>query len=112
MRGINALTGKPLSGIQHLRQSIQDILATPVGTRVMRRDYGSRLNELIDAPLNDSTIIDIYAETAIALHKWEPRLRLTSVKITGTNTEGRVELEIVGKYLIDGTPIKFEGLAI
>ncbi|MBD3768115.1 MAG: GPW/gp25 family protein [Gammaproteobacteria bacterium] len=51
MLGINAQTGKPLSGIDHLRQSISDILTTRVGTRVMRRDYGSQLPELADNPM-------------------------------------------------------------
>ena len=48
MLGINAYTGESLSGLDHLRQSIADILSTPLNTRVMRRDYGSRIPELID----------------------------------------------------------------
>lgn len=39
MNGISATTGRPLSGIDHLRQSIRDILTTPIGSRVMRRLY-------------------------------------------------------------------------
>jgi hypothetical protein len=41
-------TRKALEGIDHLKQSIIDILTTPIGSRVMRRDYGSRLFELVD----------------------------------------------------------------
>ena len=51
MNGINAHTGQALSGIDHLRQSIRDILTTRIGTRVMRRDYGSRLPTLVDNPM-------------------------------------------------------------
>ena len=47
MTGMDRETGKSLSGIEHLRQSIRDILTTPIGSRVMRRDYGSRLFELL-----------------------------------------------------------------
>ena len=50
MRGTNAYTGRELDGINHLRQSITDIFNTRVGTRVMRRDYGSDLPNLIDNP--------------------------------------------------------------
>jgi hypothetical protein len=64
MRGTSATTGKPLSGIQHLRQSINDILTTPIGSRVIRRDYGSDLPTLVDAPMNLSTLTRIYAATA------------------------------------------------
>ena len=72
--GMNAETGRELTGLEHLKQSIADILNTPIGSRVMRRDYGSRLFELIDAPINRSTVVDIVAETAEALMKWEDRL--------------------------------------
>jgi phage baseplate assembly protein W len=54
MIGVNNRTGKALDGMEHLKQSVQDILTTPLGTRVMRREYGSRLFELIDAPINSS----------------------------------------------------------
>ncbi|MEW7978507.1 MAG: GPW/gp25 family protein [Candidatus Sedimenticola endophacoides] len=54
MQGMHAITGQHLAGEAHLRQSIIDILTTPLGTRVMRRDYGSRLFELVDAPINRS----------------------------------------------------------
>ena len=33
----------------HLNQSIADILTTPIGTRVMRPDYGSNIPRLIDS---------------------------------------------------------------
>jgi phage baseplate assembly protein W len=39
MRGMNNKTGKELEGIKHLKQSMIDILTTPTGSRIMRRDY-------------------------------------------------------------------------
>ena len=63
----------------------------------MRRDYGSRLFALVDAPLNQTTKVDLYAATAEALRKWEPRLKVTSVK-TKSLVPGRVELELYGTY--------------
>lgn len=41
--GMNRETGKALTGIEHIQQSIRDILVTPIGSRVMRRKYGSAL---------------------------------------------------------------------
>ncbi|GDD08501.1 phage baseplate assembly protein [Escherichia coli] len=35
MLGMDRNTGKPLSGVDHICQSIVDILTTPLGTRVM-----------------------------------------------------------------------------
>lgn len=111
MDGINALNGKKLGGIAHLRQSIRDILTTPIGSRVMRRDYGSRLPRLIDAPINQSTIMDIYAATAEALAKWEPRFRLTQSQIE-TAAPGAVTLTLTGIYLPDGKEITLDGIEV
>ena len=74
MRGMNVATGKPLSGVDHLRQSITNILTTPIGSRVMRRDYGSNLFNRIDNPVNGDLIAEVYADVYDALDKWEPAL--------------------------------------
>ncbi len=81
MRGMNASTGKELEGLNHLKQSIVDILTTPIGSRVMRRDYGSRLLELVDKPINRDLTLEIYAAVAEALQKLEQRFKLEKVKL-------------------------------
>ena len=111
MIGINRKTGKPLAGIEHLKQSVVDILTTPIGTRVMRRDYGSNLFKLIDAPVNSSTIVAIYAATAEALDKWEPRFKLTRVQLAST-TDGKVDLLLTGNYLPNGEQIRLDGIVL
>jgi phage baseplate assembly protein W len=111
MNGTNALTGQILSGIDHLRQSITDILTTPLGSRVMRRDYGSRLFELIDAPMNRGTLADIYAATVEALAKWEPRIQVTQVKASSAEP-GRVTLDVTGNYLPNGKAITLRGIIV
>lgn len=90
MRGMDRATGKAIDGSAHLAQSIADILTTPVGSRVMRRDYGSLLPALIDAPFNAATRIRLYAATAAALMRWEPRIRLTRVGMAAGATPGVV----------------------
>lgn len=77
----------------------------------MRRDYGSRLFELIDAPANRETIADIYAATAEAIMKWEPRIDLKQVEITSM-VSGVVELTLYGNYLPDGQPITLDGIVV
>lgn len=111
MNGINSTNGKRLSGIDHLHQSIRDILTTPIGSRVMRRDYGSRLFDLIDAPLNRSTLTDLYAATADALARWEPRFQLTKVKAVAASP-GSVQLSLIGIYKPDGKVITIDGIII
>lgn len=41
--GMNSATGKTITDTEHLRQSVQDILITPQGSRIARREYGSLL---------------------------------------------------------------------
>jgi hypothetical protein len=111
MKGTSASTGKPLSGIDHLRQSIRDILITPIGSRVMRREYGSRLYQLIDAPINRSILLEIYAATAEALIRWEPRFRLQKV-VAASAAPGEIVLDMTGVYLPDGKMITLDGIEV
>ena len=104
-------TGKTVERIEHLRQSIIDILTTPIGSRVMRRDYGSRLFELIDAPVNRETLVDYYAAVAEALDLWEDRIQVQQVDITSAAV-GSITLSITGKYLVDGQTVRLVGIQI
>lgn len=104
MTGMNRTTGAAMSELDNIRQSITDILTTPVGSRVMRRDYGSQLPELIDAPGNATTRQQLVAATVDALTKWEPRLSIERVSITTTATSGQWGISISGR-LADNTPI-------
>ena len=62
MRGMSATSGKELEGLDHLKQSIIDILTTPIGSRVMRRNYGSRLFELVDKPINRDFTLEMLSK--------------------------------------------------
>ncbi|RPE74630.1 GPW/gp25 family protein [Vulcaniibacterium tengchongense] len=94
MRSMDAATGRLIEGEAHLRQSIADILTTPIGSRVMRRDYGSLLPELIDQPFNGATLVKLYGATASALMRWEPRIRLTRIQLVPGAEPGAFALEL------------------
>lgn len=94
-RGLDAATGGPITDIEHIRQSIADILATPIGSRIMRRSYGSLLPELIDQPLNGTTLLRITAATYSALLRWEPRVRVTRARFAPDSSHpGRLVADI------------------
>lgn len=96
MRGVSATTGAAIDGLAHLQQSISVILTTPVGSRVMRRDFGSLLPQLIDQPFNAATRLRLFAATATALMRWEPRVRLTRVAIEQGAAPGAVTVTLQG----------------
>lgn len=112
MAGMSRDTGKALGGFDHLRQSIGDILSTPIGTRVHRRDYGSRLPRLVDRPINNSLVAEMVAACAEALDRWEPRLRLERITIDSVSPDGQIALSLDGYYLLNGERIQIEGLVI
>lgn len=105
MIGMSRHTGARLGGMDHLRQSVADILSTPLGSRVMRRDYGSLLPELVDQPNNDATRVRVYAATAAALMRWEPRIRVQRVSVQQASSAGSRQalvIDIEGEYLPAG----------
>ena len=97
MIGISASNGRSLGGMAHLGQSIGDILMTPLGSRVMRRDYGSLLPELIDAPFNGVHRLMLFGAIATALMRWEPRIELSSVDVQPGNSPGAFTVTVEGR---------------
>ncbi len=86
-------TGRPLGEDAHIRQSIGDILGTPVGARAMRREYGSLLPDLIDHPGNHANRLRLQVATVMAILRWEPRVAITSVAVN-QDMAGGIALDI------------------
>lgn len=100
---MSAVSGAALADMAHLRQSVATILFTSVGSRVMRRNFGSLLPELIDQPDNPATRVRLFAAVAGALMRWEPRLRIGRVQLASGAAPGTAEL------LLDGTYVPTDG---
>lgn len=111
MRGTSVTTGQAVSGVDHLRQSVADILTTPIGSRLMRRDYGSDIPALIDQPDNAATQVRVYAAAATALMRWEPRLRLQKLRAS-RNHAGQLVLDVQGQYLDEGRAVTLEPIPL
>lgn len=82
-----------LEPLNHILQSIRDILTTPIGTRIMRPEYGSRLMELVDSPVNEIFISRAIAATAEAIDRWEPRVTINQVKIESAGS-GLIDMRL------------------
>ena len=102
--GMNATTGRAISATDHIIQSVRDILITPVGSRVMRRDYGSELFYLIDQPQHQATRLRLMAATVQALINWEPRITITRVDVQGGGMDGALTVELTWQRKDGGTP--------
>lgn len=64
-----------------INESIKDILLTPLGSRVMLPEYGSRLFELIDRRIDDSFRADLAWYVIEAVQKWEKRVKIDKVRL-------------------------------
>jgi len=82
MYGMDRTSGTSLSGSEHLQQSVDDIITTRIGTRLMRRTYGCNALNRLDRPFTPDTKLDMIADIAEALNTWETRLRIDSIDIT------------------------------
>lgn len=103
-QGMNRNTGLGISDTEHISQSMRDILLTPVGSRVMRREYGSLLSALIDMPQNPALRLQIMVACYSAIQKWEPRIRLTAISFE-TGDAGEMYVNITGMRTDTGASV-------
>lgn len=95
--------GRPITLLEHIEQSIDDILTTPLGSRVMRRDYGSLLFHLVDQPINDALILQIYSAIYVALLRWEDRISVSQIQVNLLQI-GQVMVDLDGELSANQQP--------
>ena len=77
----------------------------------MRRSFGSRLPELVDAPVTPTWIALAFAESADAIARWEPDITVTGFEVT-SNQAGRVTISIQYVDALSGAPLALEGITL
>lgn len=84
-----------MAGISTIAESIVRILKTPLGSRVMRPNYGSRLYELRDRKFDDKfkTLATKYIFEAIKIN--EPRVKVSSVEFKIEPINGKISFLII-----------------
>lgn len=93
VKGMNRTTGKPIAEDKHILQSLKDIITTPIGSRVMRRDYGSLVPFLIDQPASPRLVMQIRAAVIHAIMRWEKRVIPTAINLA-PSLDGTATLQI------------------
>lgn len=95
--GMDRRTGRLIDNkLDHIRQSLADIFTTPIGTRLQRRWYGSRIFALLDAPMNETGRIRLVSAVVDAAYRFEPRVIITWANIK-IGTDGKVMFDYVAK---------------
>jgi len=85
---------KMIADEEDVRSSLEVLLCTSIGERIMQPTYGCDLKKLLFEPLD--TALQAYIrdliKTAILYH--EPRIRLDDVTLTTVPDEGRLDIRL------------------
>jgi len=91
-----------IDGPEKVRQSIQIILETVPGERIMRPAFGCGLRRYLMTPNTTATRALIQRDVQSALKAWEPRIDVRSVEVTPGEDPALVLIEIFYAHKRDG----------
>lgn len=93
-----------LGGMELVRQSIDTVLGTEPGERIMMPTFGCGLRRFLMAPNTVMTRTAIARDVTDALTLWEPRIRVTDVTVTPGEEPELVWIDITWVRLADLRP--------
>lgn len=79
MAGIDRRTGKVIDNLASAFQGIEVILSTRIGSRVMRREFGGGIAELLGRLVTPALFAAWRQLVGTAIDLWEPRFRVRRV---------------------------------
>lgn len=110
---ISRHTGERITELEHIRESLLDILSTPLYRRTQRGWYGSKLNTRVDKPVNRATISDMRMDVAEAVDRCEPRVNITNTGLDLTKLdEGIIIVSVTVRIKATGAEVDFDDLFI
>jgi phage baseplate assembly protein W len=89
------------SNIAKLNDNIAHLLLTTVGERVMLRDYGGGLRQLLHDPNNDAIRAIVQHQVAKAIGTYEPRVLVQAVNVTQDEVAGVLNIGV--QYVVRQT---------
>lgn len=84
MAGIDRHTGKVIDNLASACQGVEVILSTRIGSRVMRREFGGGIAELLGRLMTPALFAAWRQLVATAIDLWEPRFRVRKVMLDGS----------------------------
>jgi uncharacterized protein len=87
-------------GGQNVRESIQILLLTRLGERLMYPTYGSSLRTYLFAPNIASTRKSIQEAISTALKQWEPRITVDSITVDPDPNDPQAAIATIQYHLV------------
>jgi len=110
--GMNAATGEVITGVPYLRQRLADVINTPLGSIVGRRDFGSMLFELIDRNVDSRFQMDAYVRLANAINNKANGLddfKLDQMSIVRL-AKHHIQISVSGDHLVTDESVQLDGI--
>jgi phage baseplate assembly protein W len=105
----NSGTVEMVTDEEDIKQSLNILLSTSLGERVMQPKYGCNLNDYVFDGLSSSTIGYIKERVANSILYYEPRIIAEKIDVTADDSmdllEGRFTISV--EYSIPGTNSRF-----
>jgi uncharacterized protein len=102
-------TVEMVSNETDIKQSLDILLGTYLGERVMQPKYGCNLNDYLFEGLSSNTIGFIKDRVSTAILFFEPRIKAEKIEVTGDDSsdllEGKFTISV--EYTIPGTNSRF-----
>ena len=97
------------TGNTSVRETMLNILLTRPGERLMRPEFGAGILDFVHYPNNETTRALIADSAQRALLRWEPRVILDEVSVTGDPQQfSHVNLSIRYRLRHDGSRSEFD----
>jgi uncharacterized protein len=105
----NAGTVEMVAAVQDINQSLNILLSTSIGERIMQPLYGCDLHDYIFDPMNSTVIGFIRDLVTNAILFYEPRIVAEKIEVTSADSfdliEGRFTISV--EYTIPGSNSRF-----
>jgi phage baseplate assembly protein W len=82
--GIDRRTGRIISNYESALQAVEVILSTRIASRVMRRQFGGGVAEILGRAVTPPLFALFQQLVATAIDTWEPRFRVRQITPLGT----------------------------
>ncbi|NRB39373.1 MAG: GPW/gp25 family protein [Pseudomonadales bacterium] len=95
-----------VSGVEDIHQSLQILLSTQLGERIMQENYGCDLVSMMFQEIDQRLINKLSSLFEDAILNYEPRIKLNKVEVSESDTEQGLLL-ISLDYLVRATNSRF-----
>lgn len=89
MADFDRRTGAPIDNLASAFQGVEIVLSTRIGSRMMRREFGGGVVELLGRALTPTLFAVWQQLIGTAIDLWEPRFRVRKITPRGTVDELR-----------------------